>query len=91
MYLLDLVSTPSAMDYVGVSASSYYFYACLRCFNICCVGYVIESLQPASVNLGHQSSGCRKRINKLEQGVPENENLRPRNYGSLSSYGCISP
>ena len=59
------------------------------CFNISCIGYVIESLQPVSVDLGHQSSGYLKRINKL--GVPENDNLDPRKYGSLGSGGCISP
>jgi len=88
-YLSDLVSTPSGLGDIGVSASTYYFYACLRCFNISCVGYVIESVQPPSVDLGHQSSGCWKRINK--QDVPENENLAQHNYGSLGSCGCISP
>jgi len=68
VYLSDLVSTPGGVGGVGVSASTYYFYACLRCLNISCVGYVIESLQPASVDLGHQSRGYCKRINK--QGVP---------------------
>ena len=72
-YLSELVSTPGGVGDVVVSGSTYYFYACLRCFNISCVGHVIDSLQPASVDLEHSHSGCGKRIHKA--GVPDNENL----------------
>ena len=43
-YLSDLLRTPGGVGDIGVSASTYYLYACLQCFNISCVGYVIESL-----------------------------------------------
>jgi len=50
----------------------------MQCFNISCVRYVIERLQPRSVDLKHQSSRCLNRINK--QGILEYESLGPRYY-----------
>jgi len=69
--------------------STYYFYACDRWFNISCVGYVLESLQPHTVDLRHQYSGCWERIHK--QGVPLNKSLGPHYYSSLGPGGRISP